>query len=115
MIDPGFLAALIYGGVGTFGLLSLGVTTSRHWRRLWRLRRATRTEARTPWTTHREHRADGSIVLSIQRRSQLALYARETVRELPAGTSELDVDVARWEAKNLASERNQEEGRRERS
>lgn len=108
MLDPGLLATAIFGGIAIAGAGGSSLPVAR---RLQAWRRA-RLEAQTPWTTHREHHVDGSTVLSIQRRAGDRVYQREHVRSLPAGTSELDVDVARWEAKSLAEERNKEEGRR---
>ena len=115
-MDPGSIAALIFIGIptATIGLVGgsravRGVVGWRHARRVAQL------EARTPWTVYREHREDGSVAISIQRKSDYALYEREQVRVLPPGTPTLEIDVARWETKAIAAQRNEEEGRRVRS
>lgn len=116
MIDPGVIAAVIFGGIPTATIGWFGGTRAVRGVVGWhRARHLAQLEAKTPWRAYKEIADGGEYVIALVRKAgaygEIHTYAHNVWRRLPPETSRLDADVALWEAIGIATETNEREGR----
>lgn len=106
MIDPGVIAAVIFGGIPTATIGWFGGTRAVRGVVGWH--RARQIEA-ARWTAHKEIAEDGTIFVSVQRKAGKMLIQRRSVgAPLAPDTDDLEVDVRVWEAQRRAGLYNDE-------
>lgn len=103
MGDPGWIALLIFVGTPVGGLVGVGA---------WRLRAAlarrhlAKLRRTAKWTAVKFANNAGGYDIVLHQWAEGHIFAREVEKSLPAGTDQLEVDVALWEAGQRAVERN---------